>query len=135
MKHLIILRGIPGCGKSTVAEILADMGMDNKATICTADDFFMRDGEYKFNPKALGIAHKICKDKCEKSMANDEKRVIVANTSTTEKELKPYTDLAKKYDYMVISLIVENRHGGKNLHGVPDESLNKMEERFTFKLK
>jgi len=135
MKHLIILRGVPGCGKSTVAEILSDMGMDvEKAPVCTADDFFMKDGEYKFNPKALGIAHKVCQDKCEKAMADGVKRVIVANTSTTEKEIKPYMNMAKKYGYMTFSLIVENRHGGKNEHGVPVEALKKMEERFSFKL-
>ena len=32
------------------------------------------------------------------------------------------------------SLIVENRHGGKNVHGVPDETLEKMEQRFSIKL-
>jgi len=142
-KHLIILRGIPGCGKSTVAEILADMGMDagmpdgkaELATICCADDFFMKSGEYKFNPKALGIAHMVCKKKCAKAMEAGEERVIVANTSTTEKEINPYIALAEEHGYMVISLIVENRHGGVNVHDVPEEGLKKMEERFAIKLR
>ena len=51
MKTLIILRGVPGCGKSTVAEVLSNNG---KYPVCTADDFFMKDGEYKWNPKQLG---------------------------------------------------------------------------------
>jgi hypothetical protein len=35
---------------------------------------------------------------------------------------------------MVTSLIVENRHGGVNLHGVPEEKLNQMKTRFEIKL-
>lgn len=140
-KHLIILRGLPGSGKTTVAEILSNIGFTSddifnfKATICTADDFFMDGDEYKFDPNKLGIAHKTCKDKCENAMLNNEKRVIVGNTSTTEKEIKPYFKLAQKYGYMVISLIVENRHGGKNTHNVPDKAIEKMENRFAIKLK
>lgn len=146
-KHLIILRGVSGSGKSTVAELLADIGVaplygsregvivkDRPVSICCADDFFMKDGEYKFNPAALGIAHKVCKDKCEKAMKAGEERVIVANTSTTEKEINPYIALAEEYGYMVISLIVENRHGGQNVHGVPSEALDKMVGRFAIKL-
>jgi hypothetical protein len=45
-----------------------------------------------------------------------------------------YIELAKKYEYTVFTIIVENRHGGKNVHGVPDEVLTKMRERFEIKL-
>ena len=61
--------------------------------------------------------------------------IIVSNTSTTEKELQPYLELAKKYDYKVVSLIVENRHGNKDIHGVPEETLVKMENRFKQNIK
>jgi hypothetical protein len=42
--------------------------------------------------------------------------------------------LAKKYGYTVFTLIVENRHGGKNTHGVPDDKLQIMKDRFQIKL-
>jgi hypothetical protein len=35
---------------------------------------------------------------------------------------------------MVFSIIVENRHGGVNQHGVPDEKLQKMKDRFEVSL-
>lgn len=60
--------------------------------------------------------------------------VIVANTSTTEKELHPYYDLANKYGFEVFSIIVENRHNGINEHNVPEETLEKMRNRFDIKL-
>ena len=137
-KHLIIVRGVPGCGKSTFAEyisLIGDLDSIKRSTICCADDFVMKDGQYKFNQKAIGIAHKVCHSKCEKAMAAGETRVIVANTSTTEKEINPYIALAEKYGYMVFSVIVENRHGGVNVHNVPEETLEKMVARFSIKLK
>jgi hypothetical protein len=48
--------------------------------------------------------------------------------------MQPYYDLAAKYGYKVFSIIVENRHGGKNVHGVPDEKLEIMKNRFSIKL-
>ena len=56
--------------------------------------------------------------------------VIISNTSTTEWEMNFYLEAAKKYGYMVHSLIVENRHDSKSIHNVPDDSLRKMKERF-----
>ena len=51
-----------------------------------------------------------------------------------EWEMADYFDLAKKYDYRVASLIVENRHGSNSIHNVPKEKLDMMKERFTIKL-
>ena len=48
--------------------------------------------------------------------------------------MKPYFDLAKTYGYQVFSLIVENRHGGLNQHGVPEDKVQIMKDRFEIKL-
>jgi hypothetical protein len=48
--------------------------------------------------------------------------------------MQAYYDLAKSWGYTTFSLIVENRHGGVNEHGVPDEVLTKMKDRFEIKL-
>jgi hypothetical protein len=58
----------------------------------------------------------------------------VSNTFTQEWEMQPYYDLAKEYGYMVFSIIVENRHGGKNVHNVPEDKINQMRDRFQVKL-
>jgi hypothetical protein len=49
--------------------------------------------------------------------------------------MEDYYKLAEQYGYKVVSLIVENRHGNKNIHNVPDETLEKMESRFQIKLR
>jgi hypothetical protein len=60
--------------------------------------------------------------------------IAVSNTFTQEWEMEDYYKLAEKYQYKVVSLIVENRHDGKNIHGVPDEKLEIMRKRFEIKL-
>ena len=67
-------------------------------------------------------------------MIKNEPNIVVSNTFTTEKELQPYLELAMKYDYKVVSLIVENRHGSQSIHNVPEETLVKMKNRFSIKL-
>jgi hypothetical protein len=67
-------------------------------------------------------------------MENKGKRVVVSNTFTQEWEMLPYFDLAEKHGYRVYSLICENRHGGVNEHGVPEDKLEIMKKRFETKL-
>ena len=126
---MFIVRGIPGSGKSTFAEQLAPT-----AQICTADDFHMKDGKYNWKPENVGKAHAWCQSKAENLMADNVTPVVIANTSTTVKEMQPYYDFAEKYGYQVFSIIVENRHGGMNVHEVPEETLEKMKNRFEIQL-
>jgi 50S ribosomal subunit-associated GTPase HflX len=60
--------------------------------------------------------------------------IVVSNTFTQEWEMKEYYKLAEKYGYKVFSVIMENRHGGVNEHGVPEEKLQAMRDRFEIKL-
>jgi len=79
-------------------------------------------------------AHMWCQQELEFAMEGNYDRLVISNTTTTEKEIQPYLDLAKKYDYRVVSLIVENRHGNESVHNVPIEVIDKMKDRFSMKL-
>lgn len=135
-KKLYIVRGLPGSGKSTFAEAL--VGSD--FLVCEADKYFMVDGEYKFDATKLKDAHAYCQNLVETymkdSLVNDQfyREIAVSNTFTQEWEMQPYFELAKKYGYTVFTVIVENRHGGKNIHDVPQEALDRMKNRFEVKL-
>lgn len=135
MKDLLLLRGLPGSGKSTLAKILVG---DKEYCHKEADMYFIgSDGDYKFNPSKLKDAHNWCREEIEFVMKYGYSPVVVSNTFTQEKELEPYYQLAKKYGYRVHSLIVENRHGESedtNTHNVPNETIQKMKNRFTLKL-
>jgi len=132
MKKLFLLRGLPGSGKSSLAKSL----MNAQTGHVEADMFFMKNGEYNFDASKLKEAHEWCRKETETYMKpHGFDTVIVSNTFTQEWEMKPYYELAEKYGYVVFSLVVENRHGGINEHGVPDETLEKMEKRFELKLR
>ena len=126
IKELILLRGLPGSGKSTLANLICNQHVE-------ADMFFMQDGEYKFDASKLKQAHAWCQDKTEAWMRNGY-NVVVSNTFTQEWEMEAYYKLAEKYGYQVHSLVVENRHGGINEHGVPADKLEQMKNRFEIKL-
>jgi predicted kinase len=127
MKELFLLRGLPGSGKSTLAESLGGSHME-------ADKYFTYEGKYEFDVTKLKDAHDWCQNAVRVFMENKNKRVVVSNTFTQEWEMKPYFDLAEKHGYKVYSLIVENRHGGVNEHGVPEDKLEIMKNRFEMKL-
>lgn len=148
MKSLFLVRGLPSAGKSTLAEELSEGG---KYPILSADMFFEDAvGNYNWNPTQLKDAHGWCLSSTEIIMTTykesvqtgkgyfrkfeDGDKIFVANTFTTESELQPYYDLAAKYGYTVFSIIVENRHGGKNTHNVPETTIEKMRNRFNVKL-
>lgn len=131
MKTLILLRGLPGSGKSTLAESITDI----KSLIFSADMYFEDDnGNYNFDATKLKEAHQWCRDKVQSSMKWFKTPIVVANTFTQEWEMENYFSLAKEYGYIVHSVIVENRHGGVNEHGVPAEKLEQMKNRFEVKL-
>lgn len=139
MKNLYIVRGLPGSGKSTLALTLAN-GVD--FLVCEADKYFIdgQTGEYKFDPSKIKDAHAWCRstveDYMEDSMLNDQfyRTIVVSNTFTQEWEMATYFELAEKYGYRVTSIIVENRHGGKNIHDCPEDKIEIMRQRFEIKL-
>ena len=128
MKELYLLRGLPGSGKSTLAKSISDVHYE-------ADMYFVNaDGEYVFNPALLKDAHNWCQTMTQIAMEYNTPKVVVSNTFTQEWEMDAYYKLAEKYGYQVNSLIVENRHGGVNEHGVPAEALERMKNRFEISL-
>jgi len=127
-KELFLLRGLPGSGKSTLAETLGGYHLE-------ADMFFTNDdGEYKFDPQQLSTAHMWCKSMVGELMGEGVERIVVSNTSTQLWEMEPYLTMAEENGYTVFSLIVENRHGGNNIHDVPSEAIERMKNRFEVQL-
>jgi predicted kinase len=127
-KVLFIVRGLPGSGKSTFAKTFGGQHYE-------ADMFFIdEDGNYKFDGTKIKDAHKWCQSFVKTDMMLEYPKIVVSNTFTQEWEMKPYMDLAKEHGYKVFTIVVENRHGGNNVHNVPEDKIEQMANRFEIKL-
>lgn len=133
--ELILLRGIPGSGKSTLGDVILHCPGSNSSDVLSADNFFIdHKGNYNFDVTKLKQAHNECQQKCAERMKLELSRIVVANTFTEKWEMDSYYEMAERYGYRVHSLIVENRHNGVNIHDVPEEKLEQMKNRFEVKL-
>jgi len=131
MQTLYLIHGVPGSGKSSFAQTLLDSGV--VSTVLEADNYFYVDGEYVFDASKLGYAHQHCQD-WTKDYLKDGFSVAVSNTSTTEKEVAVYQQIAELTGSKFVSIILENRHNGQNIHNVPSEKIQQMKNRFSVKL-
>jgi len=128
-KTLIIVRGVPGSGKSTFAAKLKEYLTKHNYVGETyeSDTFFMKNGVYKFNPDLLYLAHKICYDKVFSNLEKDGVDFsIVANTFILQSDIKKYRKHAEELGYDVVVYRMTNKF--KDVHEVPEETLKKMRE-------
>jgi|LakMenE18May11ns_1017448.scaffolds.fasta_scaffold9346518_2 adenylylsulfate kinase-like enzyme len=124
MKTVILLRSVSGAGKSTLANLLASN--ERWVSVCADDYFTDINGNYNFDASKLGEAHRLCQENFMYWLDNAVVGIIVANTSTKERDFSFYENAAKEAGAMFISLVVENRHGNKDIHNVP-QSVREMQ--------
>lgn len=126
MKWVIILRGIPGSGKSTVANLFGQMG----AVICSTDNYHMINGEYKFNPKKLGEYHNKNLNNFIEYIQKETQMIIVDNTNIKRNHYLPYIEEAKAngYEIYAITFVPQNIEEciKRNVHGAPEDVIRRM---------
>jgi predicted kinase len=134
VKSLILLRGLPGSGKTSLAEVLSENGM---YPVFSVDSYFIdtESGEYIFDYRENHIAYRECERKTREALRSGDLKVFVDNTFTIEWEIKPYMKMAAEYGYRVYVMTVEKRHSGANIHGISDEQISKMAEKYRVILK
>ncbi len=128
---LYLIRGVPGCGKTTFAEQLKRNNV--VVQVLEADKYFIDEGEYKFDASKLREAHEWCQSRAKLYLLGGDS-IAVANTSTTEKEVAVYQRIAELTGANFVSIIVENRNNTGNIHNVPAEKIQQMKDRFSVKL-
>lgn len=123
MTELILIRGVPGSGKSTLARTYVEKGYKH----FESDQYFMIDGEYKFDASKLSYAHIECFEKTRHALLEDH-NVVVSNTFTRLWEMQNYIDLAEKHNLKLKVIRCVGKF--KNVHFVPDAVIEKMADRF-----
>ncbi|RXG70025.1 2',3'-cyclic-nucleotide 3'-phosphodiesterase [Armadillidium vulgare] len=104
-KIMVILRGLPGSGKSTIAKHIERKHISCR--ICSADNFFMKDGEYVYDRSLIKEAHAQCQENAIKAVEEQISVVVIDNTNLKLWEMNFYLNLAKKFHY--VPLIIESK--------------------------
>lgn len=147
---VIILRGVSGSGKSTLSRFMMSDGVNgvdqlvNNSEVSTfmwhlydtspgpkatfsADSYFMRDGEYRFDHRDLSVAHGLCLKGFAEAIrsppsGSTAQTLVVDNTNCSVAEVAPYAALAAAYSHElhVVTLIGDPKTCWKRgHHGVP----------------
>lgn len=120
--QLVLIRGLPGSGKSTIARAMTTHEHYE------ADMFFQdAGGAYNYDREKIKDAHEWCQRQTFKALANG-KRVVVSNTFTRKFEMEPYFDMAKTFG--IEPNIIEVTGNWPDAHGVPAEVVEKMRQRW-----
>ncbi|XP_021233956.1 NEDD4-binding protein 2-like 2 isoform X2 [Numida meleagris] len=138
-KVLIILRGLPGSGKSTLSRVL--LGCSRDGIVLSTDDYFRQQDGYTYNAAQLGDAHDWNQKRAKQAMEQGKSPVIIDNTNTQAWEMKPYVEVALEKGYRV-----EFREPDtwwkfdpeelekRNKHGVTREKIAQMLERYEYQI-
>lgn len=127
MKTVIILRGVPGSGKSTFAKFLLDTHAVSYH--CETDKYFYNEaGEYVFDPSKLAENHNKCFKQFCYYLENDNKNIVVSNCNLQKWEFERYEKAAKDAGFNVFVLALNG--GFDNVHGVPLQKIETLKKRF-----
>ena len=132
-KTIWLMRALPGAGKSTLAKQLAG----EHGEIFSTDDFFIIDGEYKFDSSKLGQYHKANLERTINAMKHGVNPIVVDNTNVQFFEMRKYVEAALHYGYRVEfaepntewKFDVEELTK-KNTHKVPAATIQRMKDRW-----
>ncbi|XP_053165056.1 uncharacterized protein LOC128350654 isoform X3 [Hemicordylus capensis] len=139
-KLLLILRGLPGSGKTSLSRIL--LGQSHDGIVFSTDDYFrQQDGCWSYNIGQLGAAHDWNQKRAKQAMDQGKSPIIIDNTNTQAWEMKPYVEAALEKGYKVEFLepntwwkFDPGELEKRNEHGVSREKIFQMLERYEYQM-
>ncbi|XP_021397617.2 NEDD4-binding protein 2-like 2 isoform X2 [Lonchura striata] len=138
-KLLVILRGLPGSGKSTLSRVL--LGQSCDGIVLSTDDYFHQQYGYTYNAAQLGDAHEWNQKRAKQAMEQGKSPVIIDNTNTQAWEMKPYVEVALEKGYRVEFHEPDTwwkfdpeELEKRNRHGVTCEKIAQMLERYEYQI-
>ena len=119
MSSLILIRGLPGSGKSTMAKRDFPDHIHLEADMYFVDE----DGTYRFNSKKIRDAHEWCQEKTLESLRAGH-NVVVSNTFTQIWEMEVY------FKINFPTTVFEAYGNYENIHSVPKDVIANMAKRW-----
>uniref|UniRef100_A0A4X2LWH1 NEDD4 binding protein 2 like 2 n=1 Tax=Vombatus ursinus TaxID=29139 RepID=A0A4X2LWH1_VOMUR len=136
---LILLRGLPGSGKTTLSRVL--LGQNRGGIVFSTDDYFRHRNGYTYNVRQLGDAHDWNQSRAKKAIDQGRSPVIIDNTNTQAWEMKPYVEMAIGKGYRVEFHEPEtwwkfdpDELEKRNKHGVSREKIAQMLDHYEYKM-
>ncbi len=121
---LVLIRGLPGSGKSTKARSMTEQGFVH----VEADMYHYRGGNgYQWKAENNAKAHEWCLNTATYLLASGAD-VVVSNTFTRRWEMEGYKAAAKACGAEIE--IICGIGKWKNIHNVPEETIKQMTERW-----
>jgi predicted kinase len=136
---VVIMRGLPGSGKSHLVSHSAEyLSNPSQTAIISADDYFIDDSSrYRFDSSSAHKAHLSCLVKFLTSLANGARLVIIDNTNTQQWEYTIYTYICDilGYQYYILEIpcigqLMCETYLHRNLHNIQLPAMNKMSQRW-----
>jgi len=119
LPRLLLIRGLPGAGKTRLAQDYVAQGY----LYLEADQFFMESSQYRFDQEKQGEAHAWCLDQTRKAIEGGG-HVCVANVFATIPDVWPYTMLGVEYQ------VVEAGFPERSVLDVPAELILDLQRRW-----
>lgn len=138
-KYLIIVRGIPGSGKSYTVQNRIDQILKENPygdySICSTDDFW--GNEYRFNPRWLSEAHAWNFAQFTRDVFMNISYIFIDNTNIRYDHFEKYIEFAVKHGYKFTLLESDapwkfdtEECFKRNTHNVPKEVIGRMNRAF-----
>mgnify|MGYP003660453830 CR=1 FL=1 len=129
MSELILVRGLPGSGKTT-------FGYKISLEVHAADDYFEKSGSYVFDANKLPEAHADCQERVGNALEANDGPVVVTNTFSCRWEMEPYFQMGARHgaDVTVVDLfdagMLDIWLAERGLHNVPVNKIHEMRQRW-----
>ena len=116
VNKLVLIRGVPGSGKTTKAKSMTGY------LHLEADMFLEVEGQYVYDQSKVKAAHDWCVTSAKEALLQG-KNVVVSNTFVKVWEMQRYVDHGYPFE------VIEMTGSWPNIHGVPQDKIELMKSK------